>query len=220
MNVDVNQALRFAGVKEPDEMALRAARQAAEQVEKRASPRYTYRVFDTVRTEQGVSLPEAGLLLPGNLAKTMLADCDRAVLLLCTLGAEFDRLLRTAQARDMAQALYMDACGSSFVEQGCDAAEREIAARHPGLCLTDRFSPGYGDLPLALQLDFLRALNGEKRLGVCAAPSFLLNPMKSVTAVIGLADRPQPARIRGCAFCAFKQNCAFRERGMTCASSA
>ena len=220
MKVDVNQALRFAGVKEPDEIALRAAHQAAEQVEKRASPRYTYRVFDTAPTERGVSLPEAGLLLPGNLAKTMLADCEKAVLLLCTLGAEFDRLLRTAQARDMTEALYIDACGSSFVEQGCDAAEQEIAARHPGLYLTDRFSPGYGDLPLSLQLDFLRALNGEKRLGVCAAPSFLLNPMKSVTAVIGLADRPQPARIRGCAFCAFKQNCAFRERGMTCASSA
>lgn len=220
MDIDLNEALRFAGVKEPDEIALRAAHQAAEQVEKRASPRYTYRVFDTARTERGVSLPEAGLLLPGNLAKTMLADCEKAVLLLCTLGAEFDRLLRTAQARDMAQALYIDACGSSFVEQGCDAAEQEIAARHPGLYLTDRFSPGYGDLPLSLQPDLLRLLNGEKRLGVCAAPSYLLNPMKSVTAVIGLADRPQPARIRGCAFCAFKQNCAFRERGMTCASSA
>ncbi len=219
MNVDVNQALRYAGVKEPEVNALRAAQRAAEQVEKRASPRYTYRVFNIAHTEQGVSLPEAGLLLPGKLAETMLADCNRAVLLLCTLGAEFDRLLRTAQARDMAQALYIDACGSSFVEQGCDAAEREIAARHPGLYLTDRFSPGYGDFPLALQLDFLRTLNGEKRLGVCAAPSYLLNPMKSVTAVIGLSDKPQPARIRGCAFCAFKQNCAFRERGMTCASS-
>ena len=220
MNVDVNQALRFAGVKEPDEITLRAAQQAAEQVEKRASPRYIYRVFDIAHTEHGVSLPEAGLLLPGKLAKTMLADCERAVLLLCTLRAEFDRLLRTAQARDMAQALYIDACGSAYVEQGCDAAEREIAAHHPGLYLTDRFSPGYGDLPLSLQLDFLRALNGEKRLGVCAAPSYLLNPMKSVTAVIGLSGKPQPARIRGCAFCAFKQNCAFRERGMTCASSA
>ncbi|MBQ6257591.1 MAG: methionine synthase [Clostridia bacterium] len=220
MNVDVKQALRFAGVKTPDENALGAARQAAEQVEKRASPRYTYRVFAVERTEQGVSLPEAGLILPGNLAKTMLAECEKAALLLCTLGAEFDRLLRTAQARDMAQALYIDACGSSFVEQGCDAAEKEIAAHHPGLYLTDRFSPGYGDLPLSLQRDFLRALNGEKRLGVCAAPSYLLNPMKSVTAVIGLSDKPQPARIRGCAYCAFKQNCAFRERGMTCASSA
>ncbi len=216
MNVDVSQALRFAGVKEPDENALCAVRQAAEQVEQRAAPRYTYRVFDTARTEQGVSLPEAGLILPGNLAKTMLADCDRAVLLLCTLGAELDRLLRTAQARDMAQALYIDACGSSYVEQGCDAAEQEIAARHPGLYLTDRFSPGYGDLPLDVQPGLLRALNGEKRLGVFAGPSFLLNPMKSVTAVIGLADRPQRARIRGCAFCAMRQGCAYRERGLNC----
>lgn len=219
MDIDVKEALRYAGVREPDEAALRAATQAAEQVEKYAAPRYLYRVFAIFSSETGVSLSEAGLLLPGNLAKTMLADCEKAVLLLCTLGAEFDRLLRTAQARDMTQALYIDACGSSFVEQGCDAAEQEIAARHPGLYLTDRFSPGYGDLPLGVQPGLLRALDGEKRLGVCAGPSYLLNPMKSVTAVIGLADRPQRARIRGCAFCALKEGCAYRERGMTCGTS-
>ena len=219
MDIDVKEALRYAGVGEPDENALRIVRQAAELVEKRASPRYTYRVLSVAHTERDVSLPEAGLILPGNLAKTMLADCEKAALLLCTLGAEFDRLLRTAQARDMVQALYIDACGSASVERGCDAAEKEIAARHPGLYLTDRFSPGYGDLPLSIQPGLLRALNGEKRLGVCAGPSYLLNPMKSVTAVIGLAFWPQPARIRGCAYCAFKQNCAYRERGMTCVSS-
>ncbi|MBR3741783.1 MAG: methionine synthase [Clostridia bacterium] len=219
MDIDVKEALRYAGVREPDEAALRAIHQAAEQTERHASPRYIYRVFAIVHSETGVSLPDAGLIMPGSLAKTILADCEKAVLLLCTLGTGFDRLLRTAQARDMTQALYIDACGSSYVEQVCDAAEKEIAARHPGLYLTDRFSPGYDDLPLSLQSEFLRALNGEKRLGVCAGPSYLLNPMKSVTAVIGLSDQPQPARIRGCAFCAFKQNCTFRERGMTCGAS-
>ena len=219
MDIDVKEALRYAGVREPDEAALRAAEQAAEQTARYAAPRYVYRVFSAACAEQGVSLPEAGLTLSGTLAKTMLAECDKAVLLLCTLGSEFDRLLRTAQARDMAQALYIDACGSSYVEQGCGAAEREIAARYPGLYLTDRFSPGYGDLPLAVQPELLRALDGEKRLGVCAGPSYLLNPMKSVTAVIGLSDRPQRARIRGCAFCAFNQSCVYRERGMTCGAS-
>ena len=189
MDIDVKEALRYAGVREPDEAALRAIHQAAEQTERHASPRYIYRVFAIVHSETGVSLPDAGLIMPGSLAKTILADCEKAVLLLCTLGTGFDRLLRTAQAR------------------------------HPGLYLTDRFSPGYDDLPLSLQSEFLRALNGEKRLGVCAGPSYLLNPMKSVTAVIGLSDQPQPARIRGCAFCAFKQNCTFRERGMTCGAS-
>ncbi len=219
MDIDVKEALRYAGVKNPDETALRAAALAAEQTARQTAPRYIYKVFRLKHTEGGVSLPDAGLALPGNLAKTMLSDCERAALLLCTLGAAFDRLLRTAQARDMAQALYIDACGSAYVEQGCDEAEKEIAARYAGLYLTDRFSPGYGDLPLGVQVGFLRALDGEKRLGVCAGPSYLLNPMKSVTAVIGLADLPQRARIRGCAFCALKEGCAYRERGMTCASS-
>ena len=219
MNVDVKEALRCAGVRDPDEAALRAVQQAAEQVEKNASARYIYKVFPLAHSENAISLPDAGLTLPGSLAKTMLSECAKAVLLLCTLGAGFDRLLRTAQARDMAQALYIDACGSAYVEQVCDGAEKEIAARYPGLYLTDRFSPGYGDLPLSIQPELLRALNGEKRLGVCAGSSYLLNPMKSVTAVIGLSDRPQRARIRGCAFCALREGCTYRERGMTCGTS-
>ena len=219
MEVDLKEALRFAGVRHPDEAALNAAKQAAEQVKTYAVPRYICRIFALDRTANGVSLPGAGLTLPGSLAETMLSECAKAVLLLCTLGAGFDRLLRTAQARDMTQALYIDACGSAFVEQGCDGAEREIAAKYPGLYLTDRFSPGYGDLPLSVQPALLRALDGEKRLGVCAGPSYLLNPMKSVTAVIGLSDRPQRARIRGCAFCALREGCAYRERGMTCGTA-
>lgn len=219
VNVDLKEALRYAGVSQPDEMILRAARQAAEQTVRHASPRHLYRVFAVQPAEDGVLLPDAGLLLPGSLAKTMLRECGKTVLLLCTLGAAFDRLLRTAQARDMTQALLIDACGSAYVEQVCDAAEEEIAARFPDLYLTDRFSPGYGDLPLDVQPGLLRALDGEKRLGVCAGPSYLLNPMKSVTAVIGLSSQPQQARIRGCAYCALREGCVYRERGMTCGAS-
>ncbi len=219
MNVDLKEALRFAGVSHPDEAALRAAGQAAELTARCTAPRYIYRVFAVEHTENGVLLPEAGLLLPGNLAIAMLKESGRAILLLCTLGAAFDRLLRAAQARDMTQALFIDACGSAYVEQGCDAAEAEIAARHPGLYLTDRFSPGYGDLPLTVQPGLLRALDGERRLGVCAGSSCILNPMKSVTAVIGLSDRPQRARIRGCSFCALREGCVYRKRGMSCGIS-
>ena len=46
--------------------------------------------------------------------------------------------------------------------------------------------------------------------------SFLMNPSKSVTAVVGLSDRPQPARIRGCGFCNLRENCQFRKEGKTC----
>ena len=116
----------------------------------------------------------------------------------------------------MARAALLDACGSAWVEAGCDGAEREIAARFPGLYLTDRFSPGYGDLPLALQRDICGVLDAPRRLGVQVGDSLLLNPAKSVTAVIGLSETPQPARVRGCGFCAMRESCQYRKGGTTC----
>ena len=219
MRINEKDALRYLGIREADEATLAQAKETARKLEKRIRPRYLFQDFSLEIREDSAYLPEADLPLPGRLARNMLAECEKAALLVCTLGTEFDRLLRAAQARDMAQAVMLDACGSAYVEAGCDEAEAEIAARHPGLYLTDRFSPGYGDLPLSLQPRLLCVLNAEKRLGVYALDSCLLNPVKSVTAVIGLAKEPQGARIRGCAVCALKERCAYRERGITCVSS-
>ena len=219
MEVNVREALRYLGIREPDEAGLARAQKTARELEARIQPRYLFRDFTLERQEAGVYLPEADILLPGELSRAMLESCPKAALLVCTLGTEFDRLLRAAQARDMAEAVMLDACGSAYVEAGCDAAEKEISARHPGWYRTDRFSPGYGDLPLSLQPCFLSALNAEKRLGVYTSASFLLNPMKSVTAVIGLSREPQGAKIRGCAVCALKGSCLYRERGITCVPS-
>ena len=88
----------------------------------------------------------------------------REVLMLCTIGAGFETLLRAASARDMAKAAMLDACGSAYAEAGCDEAEQAIAARFPEKFLTDRFSPGYGDLPLSLQPALCDALDSQRRL--------------------------------------------------------
>ena len=216
MTMDVSEALRYLGAAEADGETLQAVEQAAAELEARLAPRYVYKIFTVEQTENGVCLPEAGLLLPGKLAGKMLQTSSRAVLLCCTLGAEFDRLLRMAQARDMAKAAVLNACGSAYVEAGCDEAEKEIAARYPGMYRTDRFSPGYGDLPLSVQPGFLAALDAGKRLGVVVTDTCLMLPAKSVTAIIGLSETPQPARIKGCGYCALKGNCAYRERGTSC----
>ena len=119
----------------------------------------------------------------------------------------------------MARALLTDACGNAWVEAGCDAAEQEIAARLPGAFLTDRFSPGYGDLPLELQTGLCAALDVQRTLGVCVTDSLLMNPCKSVTAVIGVSDRPQMARVRGCRYCTMNETCQLRKGGNTCGIS-
>ena len=218
MTIPISEALRYLGIRDHDPDTLARVKAQARALEDRVTPRYTYRICPIERHEKGWLLKEADILLPGRLAGKMMASCHLAALLLCTLGAQFDAMLRAAQARDMAAAVMLDACGSAYVEAGCDSAQREIAARFPDLYLTDRFSPGYGDLPLALQGDWLRALNGEKRLGVCETKAHVLIPAKSVTAVLGLSSQPQPAILRGCGVCALKGQCAYRERGLFCDS--
>ena len=216
MTLDRAEALRYLAIARPDAGSLEAIEPVAAALEQALTPRFTFAAFPVRHTPEGEALEGSGLVLPGGMAKTMLRECTHAVLLLCTLGAGFESRLRAASARDMAQAAMLDACGSAYVEAGCFDAEKAIAARFPGKFLTDRFSPGYGDLPLELQPKLCAALDSQRRLGVTVTESLLMVPMKTVSAVIGLADTPQPARVRGCQFCARRETCNFRKHGQTC----
>ena len=214
MQPDLNEALRYLGVRgEPDGALFAQFTSLAGELEAQITPRFIWRTLPLERTADALLLDSQPL--PGRTAAKMLADCTQCALLVCTLGVPFDAWLRRLQARDMAQAVMLDALGSAYVESACDEAEREIAARFPTLHLTDRFSPGYGDLPLALQpalLDMAEA----RRIGVSCTPSLLMTPQKSVSALIGLADRPQMARIRGCAHCSMNKTCTLRKAGTSC----
>ena len=216
MKIPVEEALRYMRAAKADPETRRLVEETAEMLEKRLRPRFLWRSFPIDRRGGEIRLEGSEIRLPGTLAGKMLAECDTAVLLVCTLGAEFDRMMQEWEKRDMARAAVMDVCGSAWTEAVCDEAEKEIRSRFPGRFLTDRFSPGYGDLPLELQRGFLQALDGGRKLGITVNDSFLLLPCKSVTAVIGLADRPQGAKIRGCGYCALREECAYRRDGKFC----
>ena len=194
--VDIREALRYLRADPENPETRRMAEEMATLLEKSAPPRYVFREVTVERgkTEEGLLLPEAGLRLEGKLAERRLRGCGKAILMACTLGAAYERLERTWRVRDLARAAVLDACGSALTEAGCEAAEAEIRKRYPGKILTERFSPGYGDLPLALQVGLLRALNAEKRLGITLTESLLMVPSKSVTAIIGLAEAPLPPK--------------------------
>ena len=157
MELNVDEALRYLGIGGQAAESIRASVAAvADKLTAAIQPRYTYRVYSLQKTEAGFLLPEAELVLPGADAAKMLEQCDQAVLMACTLGTQFEALLRGEQARDMSRAVILAACGSAWVEAGCDQVEQELARCLPNRYRTDRFSPGYGDLPLSLQPKILR----------------------------------------------------------------
>ena len=145
---EVLQYLRWTGSEIPPEVDALIDDCMAETL-RVSEPRFIYRILPI---DWEAHTPE--LAFVGQDIPNMLADSDRVVLLAATLGGGLELAIRRAQVRDMSRAVVLDCCGSAAIEAVCDAAEREIqSAVGEGVYLTDRFSPGYGDLPILLQDD-------------------------------------------------------------------
>ncbi len=208
---EILKYLGYRGQKLGPETEDQLARCRAE-ILKAAQPRL---VWKTLPVQAGAI---EGMPLGGQDVAGMLAECQEAVLLGATLGADVERLLMKMEVVHAADAFVMDACASTAIENVCNNFEadlrRETEAK--GLYLTDRFSPGYGDLPLAEQPKFFAALDMTRRIGVTLSRNHLMVPRKSVTAVMGISDRPQKHRPADCENCLSFRHCPFRKNGVTC----
>lgn len=118
-----------------------------------------------------------------------LEGCSEILLFACTAGAEMDRRIARAKLLSPARGLLMHAIGAQQVEGGCDRLCQKLAELFPDRQLTDRFSPGYGDLPLAMQRDVMEALDCGRTVGITLTDSLLMTPSKSVTAIIGMKEK-------------------------------
>lgn len=180
------------------------------------TPKLVYAVFDIAHTADGVSVSGTPLVLKGNDISAHLADCEKCVLFAATLGTGADAMIRGYESAAMEKAVVADCMASAAIEQVCDRAEAEIREKLSEMHFTWRFSPGYGDLPLDIQRDFLNVLNAQKRIGLTVTENLILIPRKSVTAVIGISEREIPKGRRGCAVCNMKDKCEFRKSGNHC----
>lgn len=209
------EAARYMGVKgEPDGNVQALLDKYEPIVRGKLRPAYVYREAAVSFEDGGVRISGVNALLTGGVIRRHLAGCERAVLLAATVSAEADKLIRQTAVTDMAAALAVDCLCSAAVEQVCDRAEEEIFSEVDAPFRTWRFSPGYGDLPIALQRDLLLALNAQRRIGLTVTESSLLVPSKSVTAIIGISAAPPESELkRGCESCNMRGRCAFSANG-------
>lgn len=212
LEVDAGEVRRYLGVRGSgaDERLEALIDGAVRDLQAAIDPKYIARSFPLLRRAEGVLAVE-GLALPGAAIEKALEGCDAVYLFAATLGLGPDRLIARAQAAgQIARAMALQAGGAALIEAWCDEVNRALCARQAesGRFLRPRFSPGYGDLPLACQEGLFRLLGVQKHIGVTLTESLLMVPTKSVTAIIGIADTPRKAK-RGCAACG-KRDCAYR----------
>jgi len=141
-----------------------------------------------------------------------LQGCDEIVLFAATVGLGIDRLIKRSGAESMADSMYLQAIGTERVETlrrvFCEDLKSEMALQQR--YLRPRFSPGYGDVPLALQNDVFRVLECPRHIGISLSDSLLMSPSKSVTAIVGIGKKRCTPQSDGCSYCDL-EGCPFRK---------
>ncbi|MGN0169997.1 MAG: vitamin B12 dependent-methionine synthase activation domain-containing protein [Lachnospiraceae bacterium] len=215
--INRNEVLKYIGYTGGDveEKLEEDIRSCSREVMEYARPRVSYRVFEL---EQDYCLRGTDFIPGGQDVKQMLSGCDQVVLMAATIGSDIEKLTRRYEVDDLYKALILDACASSAIENVCDNFQEELTQKvgEQGKYLTDRFSPGYGDMPFEQQHQVCAILNTEKTIGVSLSKSGIMIPRKSVTAVMGISDTEKPQRFRGCEHCSMFEKCTFRKGGTTC----
>lgn len=209
--IPMREALHYMGWRgTPVEPELLAQIEALiDQVRREVRPHVLLRRF---ALEEDGWLQGTTLIPQGSDVGRLISGCHEAVLLAATLGAGSERMLLKTQARSGAQAVLLDAVLSAAIEAVCDAQEaalRETLSRQ-ALYLTDRFSPGYGDMPLAQSGEICAVLAADRTIGLTVSQSGIMIPRKSVTAIMGVSRTPVSRRPSGCAACAMRERCALR----------
>lgn len=214
------EILRYLGYKNQniDNITNRLIEDTMDEINFLIKERYIYKFFDISRSKGKLWLRDSNLKLVGKDIKNHLNNSKVCVLIGATIGHEVDTKIRFYEKISMTKALILDACATVAIEEICDKVCKEIESKLiiDNKVLTTRYSPGYGDLPLDIQNDFLLTLDARKSIGLTASSHSILIPRKSVTAIAGVINREEKKEEISCINCNKYSTCKFSKGGNGC----
>ena len=158
------------------------------------------------------------LKLPGKDIKAHLKNCYGIIVMGVTLGNEVDTLIRRTEIINMSDAVILDAACNVAIEEYSKICEEDIRNNimKDNKYLTMRYSPGYGDLPIDIQDELVKIIDGGRKIGLYVTPSHIMIPRKSITSIMGVANIEVKGKMAGCSNCVMNKKCIYKKRGTTC----
>ena len=184
-NVNKREVLRYMGCKNSDNETDRLLNDCLNGLAGKLKYKTVYGIFDVNITGEECSFLRFSVKSK-DLAKN-LYGCKRVIIFAATVGFEIDRLISKYSQISPSKALMFQSIGAERIEALCDLLCSDVS-NQLGVRLKNRFSAGYGDLPLSSQNDIFRVLDCTKKIGVSLNNSLLMSPTKSVTAFVGITD--------------------------------
>jgi hypothetical protein len=126
-----------------------------------------------------------------NIIAAQLRKAEGAALFVCTAGEKIGKYAaQLMKSGDLLKGYIVDVVGSEMVESAMDAIQNKLAAELEanGLYITDRYSPGYCGWNVSEQHK-LFSFFPDNFCGVTLTPTALMQPIKSVSGVIGIGHQ-------------------------------
>ena len=151
-------------------------------------PSYSCVIRD-IKLVQGSSVfIEGSIIFESQVITQLLKQCEKVAVFLVTIGNHLEEMTyRLAEDGFILQATVLDAIGSVAAEKVADFVQSRVGevVRAQGLCISQRFSPGYCDWNIGQQKIVFRAVNGDTA-GIQLTDRCLMIPQKSLSGIIGI----------------------------------
>lgn len=147
--------------------------------------------------------------IPSIQLEKALKDCEECIVIAVTLGGIIDQRIKYYTSFDMHKGVVFDAIASAYLEVYCDIYEEEHLPSNRGY----RYAPGYSDIPLFLNSEFVSKMNLYKYLGISMYHETMFTPMKTLLGIMGLGVLRKE---KSCEGCKQYEDCEYRRRNQTC----
>lgn len=218
LNIDINEVLRYLGYRgqEITKELMEEVEETIKESKTLFKEKYVYKQFEVLKDNSEILLAGTNLRLKGKDIFNLLKNSDKCILLAATIGSEIERKIKLYSKCNLTKALILDSCATTAIEEVCDNLQSSIGKEmlNGEEKFTFRYSPGYGDLSLDIQKDFIRILDCERKIGLKVSSEMILFPRKSVTAIIGITNKKQNGD--KCKVCNNFESCNYRKGDKRC----
>lgn len=202
LEVDAAETRRYAGLRNAPTFGEKNIRDACLEALLLLDVRGVWQVYDYDCASRTVaSLPP--VTINGKSIVKHLDGCTKVICMATTVGFDIEReIAKKFERGEYLSSVLLDAAATAAVEQAADAMEKHFAATFAkdGFKMRWRFSPGYGDWNLTAQTELFK-IAGAKQIGMRLTSALMLEPRKSVTAIIGLFKGHDVSKRAACKAC-------------------
>lgn len=174
--------------------------------------RAQYLVFDNIHfddTDKSVEINNIRFTIQ-KIVFNQVKKAEKVAVFLCTAGEEIGIRSKAAMSdRDFLRGYIYDVIGSEIVEAAADLMQEDLEKNmiRSGFKITNRYSPGYCSWDVAEQHKLFQLIP-QNYCGIHLTPSALMDPVKSVSGIIGIGKsvRNNPYTCKMCS----QNDCIYR----------